>query len=1213
MEKKSGEGDYLRQVFNNIKWESRVKPENRRKGFTKEVWESTHTYKYLWYKLEPERIDLNNPFDIEEGNHLRRQLPMKRKVRAKRKEGTTIDLMSEQVREVKKDGEEQDADAEEDEDDFLDEFGNVIPDALREIQKSEKKQRKAEQSKMKEKNKVTVKAVNIEEAPKEKKKRKRFDAKKVEIPSKRRWQDMDGDNQGDHNKKSKFNGLGFEFPRLSSLSCWQQDKFLNLQMIINKGGKLSSVDEKVYLQLLSLVQQERAEFTKFSKELCEQEKEVYEKIVPDLDKYVTEHREKRKTRVLQYPRFWKHVKDARLSAARTEQGTLDKFYLQPAECILEKGVIPLASIPNKHNQQMLPKTYNRIVHKYPADPNIKPGSQGISRGAERNLRTGMGANAEVASFQQPEIVPINEYIHNVSAMEDKNASKIAAVYLPDVIISASGLKCIMDNFYPSFGRSWEIPVFVQAYASDDMKSKRSVIFIGKPFLSRQVSATDRNKVAYKYSARTVLTKDWGTKGGAKSDMVGNHKNPNVRVEAISDLFKAQAEDDLFDANLEDFESFGESSVTSFKPSSTLGQKLSKSADKTDKADDSNTQQPSVSKSRDGVLQVDGTTSSLSGTLSAMSFQDLEMPTLSQTDLRIYADAIVFDPDQVDANLGELRSFGDCEPTVTSSNISTSSDQKLSKRKEIREKADDSNFQPTGSKPHDDGRASSISADLSFPDLEMTTFTQGDLHNCDLALFDDKWLSQLDGAVSSLSSDEDDELTIDLGPNSTSADGKESTVADTNKDVTKENDESEKDTSKGRRSMRLRLQSGNKHPTPKKGKKGKEEKTKTRPNQNSSIESDENVVKQEIGTKKVKEEKISSPNQNSSIESDESTAKQQSATKKVKEEKIPSPNENQNSSIESDESTVKQQSVTKKMKQEIGYKDKDKQKQENKKKDNHSNNQQNLGILDSLLTGQSALLSKQQTSNRHKKEKKVYKGEEMNFASGHLGSADQYLPPLPGTNYSYRLWNLWNENKQNSNIRIVIRSKVACFCPYSGAIVPSVKLEYQKLLGAEQCTVSECCREWIDNIIRPDATTVRLRIEASSGQVLHTQRLDLNKIKEEGAGEHSQHGDEGPAPDRFDPSLQLANLHNLISDLRGIAPGTYLLSHDRKSGPFCRLYQQSDKGNSDFDLHESYAYVDPAYTTPNIKVPWRQIDYNCITPYNLQKRRVPGTFEPYDRK
>ena len=39
---------------------------------------------------------------------------------------------------------------------------------------------------------------------------------------------------------------------------------------------------------------------------------------------------------------------------------------------------------------------------------------------------------------------------------------------------------------------------------------------------------------------------------------------------------------------------------------------------------------------------------------------------------------------------------------------------------------------------------------------------------------------------------------------------------------------------------------------------------------------------------------------------------------------------------------------------------------------------------------------------------------------------------------------------------------------------SVKLEYQRLLGAEQCTVSECCREWIDNVIRPDATTLRYR-------------------------------------------------------------------------------------------------------------------------------------------
>lgn len=1074
----SGEGDYLSQLFEKIDWASRVKQENRQTGFTKEAWESTHTCKYLWYKLEPERIDLNNPFDREEGNDLRPKLVIKKKSRNKRK-GTAMDLMSEQVREVKDDDDEHE---ENEEEDFLDEFGNVILDEMRDINKSDRKQKECKNSKDK-KMKVSLKFV--EESPKEKKKlRKRFHAKHVDLPAKRRWHDMDGNKANEQNlKKAKFSSLGFEFPRMSSLSCWQQDKFLCLQMIINKGGKLSSVDEKIYLQLLTMVQEERAEYTKFSKELCEEEKDVYEKILPDLDKYVTEHREKRKTRVLQYPRYWKRVKDVRLSAARTEQGTLHKYHLQPADLILEKGVIPMASIPKKNNEIVLPKSYNRLVNKYPADPNIKPGTQGYSRGAERNLRTGMTDNKELPTLQ-PEIVADNEYIHNVSVMEDKNASCIAATSLPDVIISASGIKCIIDNFYPSFSREWDIPVFVQEYATDDLKSRRTVIYIGKPFLARSVNATDRNKLAYKYSARTAITKDWGTKGRGKNVIAGEHKDPNLRVEAISDLLAAHAHEDLFDANLEDFESFGESSKppAKVKSTKTLEQELSKSGDDanmqledklneqelSNSGDDANMQ--SEGKLNDDMSQVDGCASALSGTLSAMSFLDLEIPTLTQSDLLNYKDAIIFDPN--------LK-------------------------------------------------------------------------------FDDNWLMQLDGAVT-LSDDEDVGLTIDLGPNATSSEDNDSTAVsvESNMNENKDNNDSEQGTSQERRSMRLRLQSGSKQPPPP-------------------------SPKIERNSKAERSRRRAPRNQNCLVESDESKP----PAKLCKDET----NEPDKQKEEKEKPSIK-----------------------NENDDATNQSMQNVGILDSLLTGQSALLSKQQTSSYVKKEKRVYKGEEINYAGGHLRSADQFIPPLPGTNFSYRLWNLWNENKQNSQFRIVIRSKVACFCPYIGAIVPSVKLEYQKVLGAEQCTVSECCREWIDNVIRPDATTLRYRIEPSSGQVLNTQKLDANKIKEEGAVEHNQNGDEGAAPARFDPSLQLANLHNLISDIRGLSPGTYLLSHDRKSGPFCRLYQKAEKDNSDFDLHESYAYIDPSFTTPNTKVPWRQIDYNCITPFNMKNRRVPGLFEPYDR-
>jgi hypothetical protein len=70
--KESGSGDYLSQVFNNIKWESKVKPTTNRSGFLgKQMFESSFAYKYMWYKMEPEQIDFDNPFDVEEGNLIR--------------------------------------------------------------------------------------------------------------------------------------------------------------------------------------------------------------------------------------------------------------------------------------------------------------------------------------------------------------------------------------------------------------------------------------------------------------------------------------------------------------------------------------------------------------------------------------------------------------------------------------------------------------------------------------------------------------------------------------------------------------------------------------------------------------------------------------------------------------------------------------------------------------------------------------------------------------------------------------------------------------------------------------------------------------------------------------------------------------------------------------------------------------------------------------
>ena len=79
----------------------------------------------------------------------------------------------------------------------------------------------------------------------------------------------------------------------------------------------------------------------------------------------------------------------------------------------------------------------------------------------------------------PSYVPDNLYMHNMSVIEDPNAGKLAAIYTPDVIISASALKCIMDNFYPGFSRAWEIPVYVQEIKGSKPAETKRVIFIGK--------------------------------------------------------------------------------------------------------------------------------------------------------------------------------------------------------------------------------------------------------------------------------------------------------------------------------------------------------------------------------------------------------------------------------------------------------------------------------------------------------------------------------------------------------------------------------------------------------------------------------------------------------------------------------------------------------------------------------------------------------------
>ena len=46
---------------------------------------------------------------------------------------------------------------------------------------------------------------------------------------------------------------------------------------------------------------------------------------------------------------------------------------------------------------------------------------------------------------------------------DRNTEKLAIRHSLDLVISSSGLSCLIDNHSPSYSRQWEMPIVVKEY------------------------------------------------------------------------------------------------------------------------------------------------------------------------------------------------------------------------------------------------------------------------------------------------------------------------------------------------------------------------------------------------------------------------------------------------------------------------------------------------------------------------------------------------------------------------------------------------------------------------------------------------------------------------------------------------------------------------------------------------------------------------------
>ena len=72
--------DHMDKLFKAIDWDSRAKKtRSDQRWLEPETWSSlSYTMKYLNYQLEEGKVDLTNPFHIEEGNQIRSRLERKK-------------------------------------------------------------------------------------------------------------------------------------------------------------------------------------------------------------------------------------------------------------------------------------------------------------------------------------------------------------------------------------------------------------------------------------------------------------------------------------------------------------------------------------------------------------------------------------------------------------------------------------------------------------------------------------------------------------------------------------------------------------------------------------------------------------------------------------------------------------------------------------------------------------------------------------------------------------------------------------------------------------------------------------------------------------------------------------------------------------------------------------------------------------------------------
>ncbi|XP_017789945.1 PREDICTED: uncharacterized protein LOC108572256, partial [Habropoda laboriosa] len=267
----------------------------------------------------------------------------------------------------------------------------------------------------------------------------------------------------------------FKFPNQSKLTREQQAMCLRVLLRFSESDKPKLTQKekeelKNYMDLQQIISQEQDKFLEFAKSKWHERS-----LKITCEDYINICWQSKLQYIHKLPRYCAEVTNVPFIADKNIE-------IKFISVCLQMGELPEIVLPTLTRPYMLHVNSEQLQKRFPPKRNI--------------------LNESSISYK-------------LSVSEDPNCQKLAESNNVDLVISSSGLNCLVNNIEPSYSNSWILPLVIKRH------NGKNVIYIDKPAPPTESTIQEKNSWVYKYILKYFLL---GAKHLNSTSIEGNQDN-----------------------------------------------------------------------------------------------------------------------------------------------------------------------------------------------------------------------------------------------------------------------------------------------------------------------------------------------------------------------------------------------------------------------------------------------------------------------------------------------------------------------------------------------------------------------------------------------------------------------------------------------------------------------------------------------------------------